>query len=77
MDAVTAATKPTTALGADRFAGRGDDFYALLIAAHDGLAPEESARLNAKLVLILANAIADIDTLRTAIERARRDAAAG
>jgi hypothetical protein len=77
METVTTATKPATALGADRFAGRGDDVYALLIAAHEGLAPEESARLNAKLVLILANAVGDIDTLRAAIERARRDAAAG
>ncbi len=47
----------------DRFAGRGDDFYALLMKAHEGLDDEESMKLNARLVLILANQIGDMDIL--------------
>ena len=42
-------------IGQDRLGAAGDDFYAALMAAHEGLSFEESARLNAKLVLLLAN----------------------
>jgi hypothetical protein len=58
-------------LGEDRLGARGDDFYATLIAAHDGLSFEESARLNARLVLLLANAIGDAEVLAEAIKRAK------
>ena len=49
-----------------------DDFYAALIAAHEGLSDEASAALNARLVLILANQIGDNAVLAQAIEAARR-----
>jgi hypothetical protein len=44
-----------------------DDFYATLLAAHDGKSKEESDALNARLVLILANQIGDADVLNEAI----------
>ena len=48
-----------------------DGFYQELISAHDGLSPEESAALNARLILILANHIGDRGVLRSALEAAR------
>jgi hypothetical protein len=53
----------------------GDDFYEALIAAHHGLSEEQSQLLNAKLVLLLANQVGDLDVLRAALELARRDLA--
>ena len=50
---------------------RGDDVYAALMAAHQGLSDEASARLNARLVLLLANQIGDADVVLAAIARAR------
>jgi hypothetical protein len=47
-----------------------DDFYADLLAAHRGLAPEESAALNARLILILANHVGDAGTLGEALRLA-------
>jgi len=49
----------------------GDDFYELLIDAHRDLTDEQSALLNAKLILLLANQIGDIALLREALELAR------
>ena len=48
-----------------------DDFYQALIDAHSGLTDEQSAALNARLVLLLANQIGDLDTLLQAIAAAR------
>lgn len=48
-----------------------DAAYRLLAAAHRGLSEAQSAALNARLVLILANRIGDLDTLRAAIALAR------
>lgn len=48
-----------------------DDFYADLLAVHEGLSKAESDALNARLILILANHIGDRDTLREALEAAR------
>jgi hypothetical protein len=48
-----------------------DDFYQALIDAHSGLTDEQSAALNARLVLLLANQIGDLTTLRQAIAAAR------
>jgi hypothetical protein len=59
-------------LGDDRLGRSADDFYAALMEAHDGLSFEEGARLNARLVLLLANAVGDVNLVRAAIERARR-----
>ncbi|AUR00630.1 DUF2783 domain-containing protein [Phaeobacter inhibens] len=36
---------------------RADDFYADLLAAHEGLTKSQSDALNARLVLVLANHI--------------------
>jgi len=43
-----------------------------VVEAHRGLSDEQSADLDAALVLILANHIGDIDVLREAIALARR-----
>ena len=48
-----------------------DGFYADLIALHDGLSDEDSAALNARLILILANHIGDRATLDEAMKMAR------
>jgi uncharacterized protein DUF2783 len=53
---------------------RPDDFYEALLAAHSGLMPEQSALLNAKLILLLANHIGDHDVLIAALAQARPDA---
>lgn len=47
-----------------------DASYAALIAAHDGLSPEESAALNARLILILMNHIGDQAVIREALAAA-------
>ena len=49
-----------------------DDFYERLIATHRGLTDEESALVNAKLILLLANHIGDPDVLAQAMAAARR-----
>lgn len=48
-----------------------DDFYAVLVAAHDGLSKAESDALNARLILTLANHIGDRAVLDEAIELAK------
>ena len=48
-----------------------DDFYERLIALHRGLSDEESALVNAKLILVLANHIGDPDVLAQAMAAAR------
>jgi hypothetical protein len=53
------------------FAGKGDDFYEALLAAHEGLDDKESAALNARLVLLLANHIGSLPVLREALSLAR------
>ncbi len=47
--------------------GAPDDFYARLLAAHEGRTKAESDALNARLVLILANHIGDSQVLDAAI----------
>lgn len=49
-----------------------DDFYANLLAAHDGLDEADSHAFNARLVLILANHIGKADVLEQALEAAKR-----
>jgi Protein of unknown function (DUF2783) len=53
-----------------------DDFYEDLIALHRDLSEEESALVNAKLVLLLANHIGDPEVLATAMAAAREDVVA-
>jgi hypothetical protein len=49
-----------------------DAAYRLLVEAHRDLDDEQSAALDAALVLLLANHIGDTDVLLAAIELARR-----
>jgi hypothetical protein len=48
-----------------------DDFYEALIDAHRDLSSAQSAEVNAKLVLLLANHIGSLDVLREALNAAR------
>jgi hypothetical protein len=48
-----------------------DDFYQALIDAHAGLSEQQSAALNARLILLLANQVGDLETLKQAIEAAK------
>jgi hypothetical protein len=48
-----------------------DDFYQALIEAHRDLTDEQSMALNARLVLLLANHIGDLEVLREALHLAR------
>ena len=49
----------------------GDDFYEVLIETHRDLSDEQSAMVNARLILLLANHIGDIGILRQAMQIAR------
>jgi len=48
-----------------------DEFYEQLVELHRGLSDEQSALVNAKLILLLANHIGDMDVLREAMAAAR------
>jgi hypothetical protein len=48
----------------------GDALYAELVALHDGLEAEQSARLNARLVLLLMNKVGDPAAIRAAFSAA-------
>lgn len=48
-----------------------DELYELLIRAHEGLSQEESLKLDAKLILLLANHIGDIEVVRAALVKAK------
>jgi hypothetical protein len=48
-----------------------DDFYQELIDMHRDLSDDQSALVNAKLILLLANHIGDMDVLRAALAAAR------
>jgi hypothetical protein len=49
-----------------------DDAFRAVLEAHRGLTDEQSADLDAALVLVLANHIGDLEVLREAIALARR-----
>jgi hypothetical protein len=51
---------------------RPDDFYELLIEAHRGLTDQQSAMLNAKLILLLCNHVGDLEVIREALDQARQ-----
>ena len=53
---------------------RPDEFYEALIETHRGLSDEESRHLNARLILILANQVGDMDILTDALRLARQTA---
>jgi len=49
-----------------------DGFYEELLALHEGLEPDESEALNARLILILANHIGDRTILSQAFAAAKK-----
>lgn len=53
----------------------GDDFYEALIDMHRDLSDEQSAMVNARLILLLANHIGDLGVLREAMAIAREGVA--
>lgn len=48
-----------------------DEFYEMLLNAHQGLTTEQSHALNARLVFLLANHIGSIEVLNEALKQAR------
>ena len=48
-----------------------DEFYARLVAAHEGLSDRESHALNARLIFLLANQIGDDECLFAILEAAQ------
>ncbi|RJG07544.1 DUF2783 domain-containing protein [Noviherbaspirillum cavernae] len=50
-----------------------DEFYEALIETHRDLDEAQSHMLNAKLILLLANHVGDLDVLREAMRVARKD----
>lgn len=48
-----------------------DDFYQDLIELHRDLTEEQSRQVNARLILLLANHIGDMDVLREAMAAAK------
>ena len=55
---------PEISAGEDRLGSNGDWYYEQLIQVHQGLEPEESMALNARLILLMANEIADPEVLK-------------
>jgi Protein of unknown function (DUF2783) len=47
-----------------------DRFYEALLLAHEGLTSEQSAALNARLILLLANQVGDQSVLEQCIQTA-------
>ena len=54
-----------------------DGLFEALVEAHRGLPPDASRRLDARLVLLLANHIGDVEVVKQAIAEAGRSAAPG
>ena len=54
---------------------RPDDAFRIIVEAHRGLSEEESRKLDAALILILANAVGDLATLKEALALARKASA--
>lgn len=50
-----------------------DDFYEVLINAHQDLTTEESQAFNARLVLLLANHIGALPVLQAALHAAKNE----
>jgi hypothetical protein len=48
-----------------------DGFYEQLLDAHQGLSEQQSALLNARLILLLANQVGDAKLLKDCVEAAR------
>jgi hypothetical protein len=54
-----------------------DDFYEALIEAHRNLLDADSRHFNARLILILANQVGDMEILTEALNLARADLISG
>lgn len=52
---------------------RPDDFYEALIELHRGLSEEQSRQVNARLILLLANHIGDMEVLAEAMAAAKEE----
>jgi hypothetical protein len=50
-----------------------DDFYARLIALHEGLSTHQSNTLNCKLILLMANHIGDREILLEMLDTVRNN----
>jgi hypothetical protein len=48
-----------------------DAFYEDLLDAHENLSAEQSAMLNARLILVLANQVGDAKVLKDCVEAAK------
>ena len=48
-----------------------DDLYEAIVDAHHGLTLAQSQDLNARLILLLANHIGDVDVVKEALSHAR------
>lgn len=71
-------THPNFGIPGQRYARAytpGDDFYEMLLGGHQGLSDEQSELMNARLVILLANHIGDLNVLQEAIALARRGVA--
>ena len=55
----------------DRLSPQQDDFYNALMDAHTGLSEADSHALNARLVLMMANRIGDLEALTDILTTAR------
>ena len=49
----------------------GDAFYEALMDAHQGLSEDQSHLLNARLILVMANHIGNLEILKQAIQLAK------
>ena len=52
---------------------RPDDFYEALIELHRGLSEEQSRHVNARLILLLANHIGDMEVLAEAMAASKEE----
>lgn len=65
--------RTSTALNVEPNIADHDAFYEMLVDTHQDLDDEQSKMLNARLILLLANHIGDLQVLRDAFAIARRN----
>ena len=70
---MTAHSLPGTLLNTQPNIQAPDDFYQELVDMHRDLSAQQSALVNAKLILLLANHVGDPAILREAMRAARQD----
>jgi hypothetical protein len=70
---MTAHLLPGTLLNTQPNIPAPDDFYQELVDMHRDLSAQQSALVNAKLILLLANHVGDPAILREAMRAARQD----